>query len=69
MILMMTMRARALAAVSWLDLVPLETRQSPYDGHGGLRCFFGVKLELDFHCPAAVGGTNTNLSKYEEEQY
>ena len=39
------------------------------DGHGGLRCYFGVKLELDFHCRAAMGGTNTNNSKYEEEQY
>ena len=26
----MAIRARALAAASWLDLVPSETRQSPY---------------------------------------
>ena len=39
------------------------------DGNGGLHGFFGVKLELDFHCRAAMGGTEDNTSKYEEEQY
>ncbi len=39
------------------------------DGHGGLHCFFGVKLELDFHCRAVMGGTEFNNSKYEEEHY
>jgi hypothetical protein len=28
---MIAISARALAAVSWEDLVPLETRQSPYE--------------------------------------
>ncbi len=33
------------------------------DGHSGLGGFFGVKLELDFHCRAAMGVTeNSNLS-------
>ncbi len=33
------------------------------DGHSGLGGFFGVKLELDFHCRAAMGVTkNDNLS-------
>ena len=39
------------------------------NGHGGLRGFFGVKLELDFHCRAAMGGTEDDTTKYEEEQY
>jgi hypothetical protein len=39
------------------------------DGHSGLCGFFGVKLELDFHCRAAMGGTEDNNTKYEEEQY
>ena len=38
-------------------------------GHGGLHGFFSVKLELDFHCRAAMGGTEDNNNKYEEEQY
>ena len=33
------------------------------DGHSGLGGFFGVKLELDFHCRAVMGVTeNDNLS-------
>ncbi len=33
------------------------------DGHSGLGGFFGVKLELDFHCRGAMGVTeNDNLS-------
>ncbi len=33
------------------------------NGHSGLGGFFGVKLELDFHCRAAMGVTeNDNLS-------
>jgi hypothetical protein len=39
------------------------------DGHGGLCVFFGVKLELDFHCRTAMGGTKDDNTKYEEEQY
>ena len=39
------------------------------DGQSGLRGFFGVKLELDFYCRAAMGGTKNNNTKYEEEQY
>ena len=39
------------------------------DGHGGLCGFFYVKLELDFHCWAAMGGTEEDNTKYEEEPY
>jgi hypothetical protein len=39
------------------------------NGNGGLRSFFGVKLELDFHCWGAMGGTEDDNTKYEEEQY
>ncbi len=41
MIATMTMRARALAAASWLDLVPLETRQSPYAAEMATAAFAG----------------------------
>ncbi len=71
MIATMTMRARALAAVSWWggafgDMTePIRS----CDGYSSLRGFFGVKFELDFHCRAAMGGTEEDNSKYEEEQY
>jgi hypothetical protein len=68
----MTMRARALAAASWLDLVPSEIWQSLYAAAmatAALAVFFGVNLELDFHCRAAMGGTEDDNTKYEEEQY
>jgi hypothetical protein len=39
------------------------------DGHDGLHGFFSVKLELDFHCRAAMGGSKDDKTKYEEEQY
>jgi hypothetical protein len=58
MIAAMTMRARALAAASWLDLVPSETRQSLYAAAmatAAFAVFFCVKLKLDFHCRVAMG--------------
>ena len=39
------------------------------DSYSSLRGFFGVKFELDFHCRAAMGGTEDNNTKYEDEQY
>ena len=39
------------------------------NGNGGLCGFFGVSLELDFRCRGAMGGTEDNKPKYEEEQY
>jgi hypothetical protein len=39
------------------------------NGNGGFHGFFGVKLELDFHCQGAMGGTKNNNTKNEEEQY
>ena len=39
------------------------------DGHCSLCGFFSVKFELDFHCRAAMGVTENDNTKYEEEQY
>ena len=71
MIATMMMRVRVLTAASWLDLVPSETRQSPYAAAMATAAFavFGVKFELDFHCRAAMRVTKNNNTKYEEEQY
>ena len=39
------------------------------NGHSSLHGFFSVKFKLDFHCRAAMGVTENNNTKYEEEQY
>ena len=39
------------------------------NGYSSLHGFFGVKFELDFYCRAAMGGTENDNTKYEEEQY
>ena len=62
MIATIMMRARALAAASWWDLVPLKTHQSPYAAVMATAAF-------DFHCRVAMGGTKDNNTKYGEEQY
>ncbi len=47
MIMTMTMRARALAAASWLDLVPSETRQSPYAAAMAMAALKAVLMVID----------------------
>jgi hypothetical protein len=48
---MMMIRAMALAAVSWGELLCSDTaeRIRGCNGHGGASSFFGIKFELDFH--------------------
>ena len=59
---MMMISAIALAAANWGTLVsfrdPAETVGGG-DDNGGLCGFFGVKLELDFHCRGAMGAPKT----------